>query len=72
MADITSMPPNDAYRAGWDAVFARKCGRGYSYACGNPASAEPHACPFKGEVHEDNTTLCNCCATCTRECADDV
>ncbi len=31
-----------------------------------------HTCPFKTEMSDDDTTLCNCCEQCTHECAMDV
>jgi len=37
----------------------------------NPA-AEPHPCPYKKEINDDETTLCNCCEECKRECIDDI
>jgi hypothetical protein len=38
--------------------------------CGS--DAEPlHECPFKMEIHS-NSSLCNCCEGCARECAMDI
>jgi hypothetical protein len=39
--------------------------------CENVA-AELHACPYKEEVFDDKTTLCNCCDACAYECAMDI
>ena len=33
---------------------------------------EPHVCPYRVEIHSDEETLCNCCSTCTKECAEDI
>ena len=32
---------------------------------------EPHACPFKSEINNDDTE-CTCCNECTHECAMDI
>jgi hypothetical protein len=34
--------------------------------------ADPHPCPFRSEIHDDNATMCRCCEAHTRECADEV
>lgn len=34
----------------------------------NPASDEPHSCPFAKEV-DDEDTECHCCEACTEDCA---
>lgn len=31
----------------------------------------PHACPFKREIHDDDS-LCTCCDACAHECAMDI
>ena len=36
--------------------------------CGHYAGDE-HTCPFREEMNDDTTTLCNCCPSCTHECA---
>lgn len=36
------------------------------------AAQAPHVCPYREEIHEDSTTLCNCCESCTYECAMDI
>lgn len=38
--------------------------------CGNLASPS-HTCPFSEEIHNDDTE-CNCCPSCTHECAMDI
>lgn len=43
-----------------------KCDR-----CGGPGE-DPHPCPFAEEIHEDSETQCNCCESCTEECAMDI
>jgi len=40
--------------------------------CGVVPAPDDHSCPYKAEINDDATTLCNCCAACERECADDV
>ncbi len=37
----------------------------------NPAP-EPHPCPFREEIHDDSTSLCECCDACRQECAWDI
>ena len=32
---------------------------------------EPHVCPYKMDIHDDNEK-CECCEQCMRECAMDV
>ena len=35
--------------------------------------AEPdHTCPYRAEINDDETTLCDCCVTCREQCAGDV
>lgn len=41
------------------------------YCCSNLAT-EPHTCPYKSDVDNDNETLCTCCAHCEHECAMDI
>lgn len=31
-----------------------------------------HTCPYASEIHEDDTTLCECCEMCSYECAMDI
>jgi len=33
---------------------------------------ELHSCPFAEEIYDDFSLSCNCCASCERECADDI
>lgn len=33
---------------------------------------EPHICPYKNDIHDDDTTLCTCCENCRDECAGDI
>lgn len=40
--------------------------------CGKNPKAEPHVCPFKDDVHNDDFTLCTCCPDCEQECKDDI
>ena len=39
--------------------------------CKQPA-AEPHSCPWKGDIKGDYETQCNCCERCTHECSQDI
>ena len=39
--------------------------------CGGEAE-EPHPCPLRSELGNDDETLCNCCDTCKYDCAMDV
>lgn len=35
--------------------------------------AEPlHTCPYKVDINNDETTLCDCCDACRGECAGDI
>jgi len=34
--------------------------------------AEPHPCPFKSEIYDDEETMCTCCPDCAHECAMDI
>ena len=37
----------------------------------NPA--EPiHICPYDSDIHDDDTSCCKCCSSCTSECANDI
>lgn len=40
--------------------------------CRKNLAREPHACPFKADVHGDDNTLCTCCKDCSRECLYDI
>lgn len=33
---------------------------------------EPHICPYKQDVYDDEDTLCTCCEDCIYECAMDI
>lgn len=33
---------------------------------------DEHTCPYACEIGDDHETLCNCCAECTSQCADDI
>ena len=39
--------------------------------CGGEAQ-KPHTCPFLKDIHADYSTLCNCCAKCQQNCADEI
>ena len=43
-----------------------------SHCKGQNDARAPHTCLFKREIHNDGTTLCDCCRQCTFECAMDV
>jgi len=38
----------------------------------NHEGKEPHPCPYRSEINDDDETLCTCCDNCTQECADDI
>jgi hypothetical protein len=40
--------------------------------CEGEGSEEWHPCPFREELDDDHETLCNCCVTCTENCALDI
>ncbi len=42
-----------------------KCGK-------NLTSEEFHICPFKSDVWNDDSFMCNCCDECRQECSDDT
>lgn len=39
--------------------------------CGN-VGQELHTCPFKTEILDDYTSLCNCCDKCEEECSYEI
>jgi hypothetical protein len=39
--------------------------------CDAPGLSD-HTCPFKMEIHDDDKSLCNCCANCRYECGLDI
>ena len=41
-------------------------------SCLHNNACEPHTCPYKSDIHNDNETLCNCCDECERECCMDI
>lgn len=43
-----------------------------SKVCSHTTTEEPHTCPYKSDVNNDNETLCRCCGSCAHECAMDV
>lgn len=40
-------------------------------SCGSEGS-DPHTCPFAEEINGNYERLCNCCNSCTYECAQDI
>lgn len=40
--------------------------------CNHHPGETHHPCPFKSDIRGDQTTLCNCCGACRRNCADEV
>lgn len=40
-------------------------------SCGG-AAVELHTCPYASEIGGDDTALCNCCDSCTQQCAMDI
>lgn len=42
-------------------------------ACENPATDEPHECPYQAEINDvDDDEYCSCCAECEQECCDSI
>lgn len=40
--------------------------------CGEPVEYGAwHPCPFKSEIHNDDTE-CNCCSDCQYQCSQDI
>ena len=39
--------------------------------CGEPGEDE-HTCPYAEDIHGDSESLCNCCAECQYQCAQDI
>lgn len=33
---------------------------------------DPHPCPYRVEIDEDEESLCNCCKECREKCADNI
>lgn len=48
----------------FDVIIYGKC------SCG-AVGTEDHTCPYADELHGDTST-CNCCDNCTKNCADDI
>jgi hypothetical protein len=58
--------------AGFGTSEVRYTGRCEARCEGRNEAREPHACPFKSEIRNDDQTTCTCCKDCTHECAMDV
>ncbi len=41
------------------------------YGCTGEA-LEPHTCPYRRDVDDDEKTLCTCCSNCQDGCCDDI
>ena len=41
-------------------------------SCGDNLAEDEHNCPYKEEINNDDTSLCNCCSKCTEDCAGDI
>ena len=51
-------------------VFGNRCtGRN---DCENPATDEPHGCPYQEDVNGNDEEICTCCEDCEHECAMDI
>lgn len=37
-------------------------------SCGKNEASEPHACPFREIINNDDGTMCNCCDSCCDDC----
>lgn len=40
--------------------------------CGGCTSEKKHTCPYLSDMHNDKTTLCNCCDNCETECGREI
>ena len=42
--------------------------------CGDPEfrNGPNHSCPFRADVHNDDTPNCKCCDSCQHECSMDI
>lgn len=40
--------------------------------CERRRADEPHVCPFREEIDDDDKTLCWCCDECVMQCAMDI
>jgi hypothetical protein len=47
--------------------YTDKCQR-----CGAPVPPGLHPCPFAEEINNVFEDVCNCCKSCTHECAMDI
>lgn len=47
----------EKYADGWDRIFGKK---------------EKHTCPYREEIHNDHTTLCDCDHEATYQCAQEI
>jgi len=62
---------HEAAREAWERVFGKK-DRGIRLCkCGEPGPADSHPCPYKQEIHNDETH-CFCCEACEHECNMDI
>ncbi len=40
--------------------------------CLKNKATEPHPCPYRSDVGNDDETLCDCCEDCQGNCCDDI
>ena len=40
--------------------------------CHEMTEDDMHPCPYAQDIEDDNESLCNCCNSCTEDCALDI
>ena len=40
-------------------------------SCGNEGEEE-HSCPWQSDINNDDEYMCNCCDSCSSNCAEDI
>lgn len=49
--------------------WERRRALGKCSSCGAPGCTTDHPCPYQMEMNYNNRDYCNCCTSCTYECA---
>jgi hypothetical protein len=47
-------------------------GKPLCQSCQKAPARDHHECPYRVEINDDCTTMCNCCEACAHECAMDI
>lgn len=61
-------PCQSCYGRGWIEVRESKP----KCKCGADVTGLSHTCPYREDIRNDSETLCDCCASCARECAQEI